>query len=57
MIAFDHRLERRMAELHRAEHDLFRKLLRLGLDHQHALGGAGENQLQLAGLHLVRGRV
>ena len=43
----DHRLERRVPERDRAEHDVFRQLLSLGFDHQHALGGAGEHQFQL----------
>ena len=34
----DHRLEMRVAEGDGAEHDVFRQLLRLRLDHQHALG-------------------
>ena len=36
-----------MAEGHGTEHDLLGQLLGLGLDHQHALAGAGEHQIEL----------
>ncbi len=53
----DHRLEGRMPEGHGTQHDLLGELLSLRFDHQHAFGGAGENQLKLTGLHLVLRRV
>ena len=36
-----------MAERDGAEHDLLGQLLGLGFDHQHALGGAGDDQVEL----------
>ncbi len=53
----DHRLELRVAELDRAEHDLLGQLVRLALHHQHALGGAGDDQVELEALHLLQRRV
>ena len=53
--ALNDALEAFVAELHGAQHDLFRQLLRLGLDHQHALGRAGDDEVELAELTL-RGR-
>ena len=53
----DHRLEAGVAEGDGAEHDFLGELLRLGLHHQHAFGGAGDHQVELAALHLVGGRV
>ena len=35
-----------VAEHHRAEHDFFRQLLGLGLDHQHSGFGSGDDQVQ-----------
>ncbi len=46
-----------VAEHDGAEHDLFRQLVGLGLDHQHALAGAGDDQVQLGVGHLVELRV
>ncbi len=43
----DHLGEFALAERDGAQHDLFRQLLGFGLDHQHALGGAGDDQVQL----------
>ena len=43
----DHRLECSVAEHHGAEHDLLRQLLRLRFDHQHAFGGAGDDEVEL----------
>ena len=40
-----------------AQHHLFRKLLGLGLDHQHGVGGAGDDEVEVAVLHLVERRV
>ena len=54
---FDHRLEMPVAEHHGAEHDLFVELLRLRLDHQHGVGGAGDDEIELALRHLVELRI
>ena len=43
----DDRLKALMPKGHGAEHDLFGQLLGLRLDHQHALGGAGDHQIEL----------
>src|SRR3546814_7917975 len=40
----DHRLHLVVAEVDGAQHDLLGQLLRLGLDHQHALAGAGRSE-------------
>ena len=53
----DDRLEMPVAEHDRAEHHLFRQLLRLGLDHQHRIVGAGDDQIELGLGHLVQRRV
>ena len=53
----DHRLEVPVAEHHRAEHDLFGQLLGFQLHHQHGVLGAGDDEVELALLHLVDGRV
>ena len=42
---------------HSAQHDVFRQLLSLGLDHQHTLDSAGHHQIHLGGLELGLGRV
>ena len=39
-----------VAEHHRAEHHVFGQHLRLGLDHQHGVGGAGDDEVELRGL-------
>jgi hypothetical protein len=52
-----HRLERRMAEIHRPEHHVLRQFLCLALHHQHTLGGAREHQVERRLLHLRHGRV
>src|SRR3546814_2800812 len=36
-----------VAEHHRAEHHVFRQLLGFGFDHQHGVGGAGNDELEL----------
>ncbi len=53
----DHRLEVTVTEHHRAEHDFLGQLLCFGFDHQHGVGGAGDNQLKRAVDHLVDLRV
>ena len=53
----DHRLEVPVAEHHGAEHDFFRQLVGFRLDHQHGVLGAGDDEVELALLHLVDGRV
>ena len=53
----DHRLEMPVAEHHRAEHHLFRKLLGFGFDHQHGVVGAGDDEIELGLGHLVERRV
>ena len=53
----DHRLEVAMTEHHRAEHDLFGQLLGFRFDHQHGVGGAGDDQFELGVGHLVERRV
>ena len=40
-----------------AEHDLLGQLLGLGFDHQHALAGAGDDQIELRARQLVERRV
>ena len=49
----DHRLEMAMAEHHGAEHDVFVELLGFRFHHQHGVGGAGDNQVELGFDHLV----
>ena len=46
-----------MAEGDRAQHDLFRELLGLGLHHQHGVLRAGDDQVELTGLELAGDRV
>jgi len=53
----DHRLECLVAEVDGAEHDLLGQFVRLGLHHQHALGGAGDHQVELGFGQLLGGRV
>ena len=53
----DHRLEVPVAEHHRAEHDLFGQLLGFRFHHQHGVGGAGDDEIELAFGHLVELRV
>ena len=54
---FDHRLEVAVAEHHGAEHDVFVQFLGFRFDHQHGVGGAGDDQVELAVGHLVERRV
>ena len=46
-----------MAEDDGAEHHLFAQLLGLGLDHQHAFLGAGNDEIESGFLDLRPGRV
>ncbi len=43
----DHRLEFAVTEHDGAEHDFLGELLRRGFDHQHAVGGAGDHEVEL----------
>ena len=52
----DHRLEAAVAEHHGAEHVVFGQLLGLGLDHQHGVAGAGDDEVELRLGHLVEER-
>ena len=49
----DHRLEVPVAEHHRAQHDLFGQLLGFRFDHHHGVLRAGDDEIELALLHLV----
>ena len=42
-----------VAEHDGAEHDVLGELLGFGLDHQHGVGGAGDDEVELGFLHLV----
>ena len=53
----DHRLEMPVAEHHRAQHDFFAELLGFRFHHQHRVGGAGHDQIELALGHLVDLRI
>ena len=53
----DHRLEGAMALHHRRQHHVFGQFLGLGLDHQHAFGGAGDDEVERALLGLLERRV
>jgi hypothetical protein len=53
----DDRLELAMAEHHRVQHHLFGELLGLRLHHHDGIGGAGHHQVEIALLHLGKGRV
>ena len=53
----DHRLKGCMPEGHGAQKDVLGEFASLGFDHQHALGGAGDDQLQGAGLVLRHGGI
>ena len=53
----DHRLERRVAGHHRLQHRLLGQLLGFRLDHQHGVGGAGDDQIELRLLHLFDRRI
>ena len=46
-----------MAEHDGAEHQILAEFLGFGLDHQHGVGGAGDDQVELGFLHLVDMRV
>ncbi len=53
----DHRLERAMAEHDGAEHDVLGKLMRLQFDHQHRIGRAGDDEVELRSLHVLHERI
>ena len=53
----DHRLEMPVAEHHRAEHDVLGQLLGFRFHHQHGVVRAGDDEIELAFLHLVERRV
>ena len=53
----DHRLEALVAEHDGAEHVVLGELLGLGFDHQHRVGGAGDDEVELRLGHLVDRRV
>ena len=53
----DDRLEMLVAEHHGAEHHVLGELLRLRLDHQHGVGGAGDDEVERRVLHLGERRV
>ena len=53
----DHRLEVPVSEHHGAEHDLFVELLGFRFHHQHGVGGAGDDEVELGFDHLVECRV
>ena len=53
----DHRLEMLVAEHHGAEHHVLGQFLGLGLDHQHRVGGAGDDEVEGRVLHLVQRRI
>ena len=42
-----------VAEHDGAKHDVLCQFLGLGLDHQHGVGGAGDDEVELALPHLV----
>ncbi len=46
-----------MAELQRAEHHVLGQFLGLGFHHQHAFARAGDDEVELGGIDLGRGRV
>ena len=53
----DHRLEMPVAEHHRAEHDVLGQLLGFQLHHHHGVLRAGDDEVELAFLHLVERRI
>ena len=53
----DDRLEMLVAEHHGPEHHVLGELLRLRLDHQHGVGGAGDDEVERRVLHLGERRV
>ena len=53
----DHRLEMPVAEHHRAQHDFFGQLLGFQFHHHHSVLRAGDDQIELAFLHLVDGGI
>ena len=53
----DDRLEMPVAEHHGAEHDVFVQFLGFRFHHQHGVGGAGDDEVELGVGHLVERRV
>ena len=53
----DHRLEMPVAEHHGAEHDLLGQLFGFRFHHHHGVLGAGDDEIELALLHLVDRRI
>ena len=53
----DHRLELAVTEHHGAQHDVLVELVGLRFDHQHALAGAGDDEIQARRVHIVELRV
>ena len=53
----DHRLEVTVPEHHRAEHDVFVEFLGFRFHHQHGVGGAGDDEVELGLDHFVERRV
>ena len=53
----DHRLEVPVSEHHGAEHDVFVEFLGFQLHHQHGVGGAGDDEVELGFDHFVERRV
>ena len=53
----DDRLEVAVTEHHGAEHDVFVQLLGFRFHHQHGVGGAGDDEVELGVDHLVERRV
>ena len=46
-----------MTEIHRAQHDVFAKLLGFGFHHKHGFAGAGHDQVEGRISHLLEQRV
>ncbi len=53
----DHRLHALVCKTERLEHLLFAELFHFRLDHHDGVGGAGDDEIEIAGLHLLNGRV
>ena len=53
----DHRLNMAVAEHHRAQHDLLGQLFRFRFHHHHGVLRAGNDEIELAFLHLVERRI
>ena len=53
----DHRLEVPVTEHHGAEHDVFVEFLGFRFHHQHRVGGAGDDEIELSFDHFVERRI